>query len=416
MYKYWKDLMTNAKVCVFITLLFLNACDNGIIGTGLNSGPTKQGFAQKGPFEIGSNINIVIRPGPDYIETRTVQVQTLDGIGRFDFTFEPDTLYDITVTGRHFNEITGQLTELPNSLKSTYYHNQNSQAFVSVNILTHLIHSRINYLIKNGVAPQDANTQASEELIRELSGVLFAEHLRNPSFSSMAVYNLENSDYTANAVLLFISAAFYQQSIMYPNSATLMEIIDFIAADLEIDGRIDTDKTTVDSGLISSLDYAAHSLNPDTIATNLIEYSIEVTGSALPVPDISFLLDNDGDGISNNIDNDDDGDGFLDSVDATPYTFEIIASQQAFTTNLYTSVDIDLQFSQPQAHFLNSIWVGYDTQPSNGKLSGAYPNIVYTPNQNTVATKDSFKYVVYCPTYASLYTSDVITVNIIIEQ
>ncbi|MFV2058822.1 MAG: hypothetical protein ACC707_20355, partial [Thiohalomonadales bacterium] len=79
----------------FSLLLLLSACENGIVGTGETPDPVKGGYAQKGPFAIGSNVVIVSRPGPDYVANNTIQVQTRDGIGSFEYDFVVGTLYDV---------------------------------------------------------------------------------------------------------------------------------------------------------------------------------------------------------------------------------------------------------------------------------------------------------------------------------
>jgi len=419
-----------AAICFVACLIIVTSCDNGIVGTGAmpDPVPTSEGIAQKGPFEIGSNVTIITRPAPDYVATDTAQVQTLDDIGNFEFTFEPDTLYEITVTGRHFNEITGAISQTPMTLKSTYYRGADSKSFVSINILTHLIHSRINYLISHdGLHPRDATAQASQELIEELKDVIFADHLSNYSFSNMTVYNNHaDSDPEANAVLLFISAAFYQQSELYNNSRPLAEMLTAIADDLEQDGKIDGDNTpdtTTPPGdpssngpiYVSSLDFAARLLNPQAITNNLTTYSIEKTGAAIPVPDISFLLDNDADGITNDIDDDDDGDGITDANDQNPYQFEIIASPQTFTTTQDVAVNLNLQFNQPENPDTNTVYLGIANAPSHGVLSGIYPDLVYTPNAGFTGV-DSFSYTVNCITcsaiYSGVYTSDTINVTL----
>ena len=390
-------------VCLVALLLVLSACENGIIGSGDQPDPnpkpepTKQGIAQKGPFEIGSNITIVTRPAPDFLPTATDQVQTLDDIGSFEFEFKPDTLYDISVTGRHFSEITGELSADPITLQSTYYHDADSAPFVSVNILTHIIHSRINYLIANqGLHPRDATAQASQELLNDLTSVIFADHLSDYSFSNMSVYNLTDSDPNANAILLFISAAFYQQSIMFDNSRTLAEMLTTLAADLEKDGKINGINDP-DSALppgkppqngqvyLSSLDAAARRLNPESISDNLSRHSLEKTGVALPVPDINFLLDNDADGVRNDVDSDDDGDGIADSDDANPYQFDIITAPQSFTTEQDTGVSISLEFNVPEDP-ASTLFPGYDNHPAHGVLSGEFPHFTYTPMRDSAAS------------------------------
>jgi hypothetical protein len=420
-----QPLSTFSAIMGMCLLMFmLAACENGIEGTG--HAPTNKGVAQKGPFEIGSNVVITTRPGPDYVQTRVDQLQTLDDLGSFEFSFEPDTVYEIAVTGKHFNEITGVVSQDPMTLKSTYFHDENSKSFVSVNILTHLIHSRINHLIASGqLRPRDAVTQASRELIDEIKTVIFADHLDNYNFSNMTVYNnFADSDTSANAILLFISAAFYQQSVMYDNSRTIVEMLTTIAEDLEIDGKIDGDdihdsepNNTTPNGpaFISSLDFAARLLNPDIITDNLIRYSIEKTGAAIAVPEIDFLLDNDADGIANNIDSDDDGDGIPDVSDTQPYQFQIIPLDQTFSTSPGAGIDLDLQFNESEDPIANPIFLGLVGQPQNGTLSGVYPNVHYTPDQGFTGA-DNFTYQVNCvpctAVVTGVYTSPLATVTI----
>ena len=425
-------VILSKAMCFAVSLSMVASCENGIFGTGAKPKPappkTKLGIAQKGPFEIGSNIKITSRPGPDYLETGVTQVQTLDDIGSFEFEFKPDTVYEITVTGRHFNEITGELSQQPITLKSTYFHDENSKSFVSINILTHLIHSRITYLISNDrLHPRDATAQASQELVNELQSVIFAEHLNSFNFSNMTVYNNQaDSDPDANALLLFISAAFYQQSELYANSRSLTEMLTTIADDLEEDGRIDGDNAPDTPSIpgdssnngpvyVSSLDFAARLLNPEAIINNLIAHSIEKTGEAIPVPDISFLLDTDADGATNDRDADDDGDGLADIIDAKPYHFEINADPQVFTTSQDVSISLDLQFNQPEHPDTNPLYLGIENAPGNGVLSGVYPGLVYTPDPGFIGV-DSFTYTVNCITcaaiYTGVYTSEIFTVTI----
>jgi len=404
---------TKRIVSLFFIGCLLSACENGIVGTGDKPTAIKGGYAQKGPFEKGSIVTIVARSGPEFVATDTYNVATLDGIGSFEFTFKTNTLYDISISGRNFNEVSGAMSAAPITLLSTYYHSENSAGFIGVNILTHQIHKRINYLIANGIHPVTASTQASQELKRELGTTIFAEHLDDFNFNRTTVYNLQESDTTANAVLLFISAAFYQQSLMYTNSKPLIEVINFIANDLETDGIIETADAPITGGdLISSFDYAARLLNPEQLIENLTQHGIDTMGQVLSVPNINFLLDNDGDGISNDIDTDDDGDGFADIDDANPYLFDIYLTPQTVTTSKDTAIKLDLQFSKPEESYKNIIFIEIDVAPTNGSMTNNYPNVVYTPNPGFVGT-DSFVYhVVYTTSSAKIISSDSATVTI----
>lgn len=405
----------------------LTACENGIVGTG--DKPTQIGIAQKGPFKAGSVITIVSHPGPDYAAGDTQQVVTLDDIGTFEYKFEKDSVYDISISGLHFNEVSGELSATALTLNNTYYHESDGKPFVGVNILTHLIHLRIKYLLAEELkkAPLDRRgpaaitTQARSELLTELRQDIFATHLRNISFSNMSVYDLENTDTTANAVLLFMSAAFYQLSSSTMGGATMDETLTAIALDLELDGKIEgvTDQGIASAGttFVSSLDAAARQLNPDRIRNNLTELSITATGKAIPVPDISFLLDNDGDGITNDFDQDDDGDGIPDSQDPKPYEFEIVVLTQTLTIPQGTSTPIPAWYQYLEHPDSNPTFSTL-SEPQHGRLDR--DNLTYTPNSGFTG-EDSISVSVTCAicqaTGFNPYTSQegTITFNVVAE-
>ena len=132
------------------------------------------------------------------------------------------------------------------------------------------------------------------------------------------------------------------------------------------------------------------------------------------MPDINFLLDNDADGVRNDVDSDDDGDGIADSDDANPYQFDIITAPQSFTTEQDTGVSISLEFNVPEDP-ASTLFPGYDNHPAHGVLSGEFPHFTYTPNAGFSGV-DSFQYKVTClpcsAVYTGVYTSDTATVTI----
>ena len=238
----------------------------------------------------------------------------------------------------------------------------------------------------------------------------------------MSVYDIEDTDSTANAILLFISAAFYQLPNAIPGGATMEEMLNAIADDLEIDGKIDgisdlNISTPADgTAIVSSLDDAARLLNPDVIKENLALYSLEKTGAVIPVPDISFLVDNDGDGIRNNLDSDDDGDGIADTVDESPYQFEINLQGQTLSIVRNTSVQLSLQYNTPENPIANQVFPSIVLGPSFGSLDD---NLIYTPNPGFTGT-DEIVLSVFCTTCPAtgfkLYESNEATITIHVQE
>lgn len=331
----------NTGVWMFTILLLVSACSGGdeIIGTGgkPNDSQEVQGVAQKGPFIIGSNVTVNLLTDTGQASTDTIITSTSDDLGNFNFKLDAPGLVHIKVDGYHFNEITGAVSSSQITLNATF--DTRNTSFVIVNVLTHLINNRIQYLVKHGSVPADAIVQAQTELRIALSSVLLVNSL--PDFTQLSVYNLDGTNPVANAYLLALSATVYNYAQIQAGgdssliSAKLSETLNTLAADLESDGIINN------TSLISGLASATTSLNPDVIESNLINRSVAVLGTALEVPDINLFIDTDQDGIVNDQDDDDDGDGIPDVSDAEPYTYNNIPATETFTIAIDTNLAVE---------------------------------------------------------------------------
>ena len=363
-----------------ITILacLLCACDNGIVGTGLD---VTKGIAQKGPFIKGASVTIHVRPAPEFVETETIHKTIDNELGLFDFQFQANIYYEIEVSGSFYDEVNGANASEPVSLVSNFFYNEGANQPVSINVLTHIIHKRIDFLIANGMAPNEALQTANDELMTQLKNSLLPSHLEKISLNQLSLYNFgDQINSEGNAVLLFVSASFMQASQMYNAAISLQEILDGLANEMETSGAVNNND-------ISLLDIAAKHLNADKIEANLLDYSKQAGVFDVSVPDIRWLLDNDGDGLHNDIDPDDDGDTINDDVDPAPYDFQLIASEQTISVPNDSSTELSLDY--PQTDFICSPEI---TQaPANGSLI----NMSYQPNSGLVG-QDQFQYVVNC--------------------
>lgn len=364
------------RVLIGVTAVVLTACDNGIVGTGEDAG-----IAQKGPFVIGTEVIIHERPAPDYSESGVYVEKITNPLGLFNFHFQPDTFYDIEVSGEFFDEVNGGISPEPLTLISRYYHKAGTNQPVSINVLTHIIHKRVDFFIANGDDPEQAIQKANNELKLQLETALLPEHLDTLDLNHVSLYNINsNYDEKGNAVLLFTSASFMKASKLYPASPSLQVLVNQLADEMEASGIIDNSN-------LSILDIAAKSLNADKIEENLLGYSSQFKQYDVSVPDIRWLLDNDGDGIHNDVDIDDDGDTINDDIDPHPYDFEIIPQSQTITVVNTTATTINLNFP---TFPLVCNWE-LSSNPQHGSLTA----LDYLPNSDYVG-QDQFQFTISC--------------------
>ena len=125
-----------------------------------------EGVSQKGPFVTGSTVNVMELDGESMLQTGRIFKSTIKS-DKGDFALEGNALISqytmIEVNGYYRNEITGQKSSAPLTLKAItdISHREN----VNVNLLTHLEFDRIMKLVSNGKSVMDAKTQAEKEIL-----------------------------------------------------------------------------------------------------------------------------------------------------------------------------------------------------------------------------------------------------------
>jgi len=313
--------MRNQASIVFLFLLLLAGCGGG--GGGSDTGSTLpppsgtarlvSATAEKGPFVIGSTVSVNRLDSQAQPTASTLTTETDDNLGNFSFSIEPGPV-SISVDGFHFNEITGSLANARLTLRAIYEVQDTESQRAHVNLLTHLIHLRVETLVQAGSSILAAVQTAQTELTAQLSPIFGPFSPDN--FANYSVYASDSTSNDGAAYILAVSAAIYQFAINRGGTggfdAELALIVNNLSDDFA-DGVIDL------QWILDGIDAGSVQVDPAQLSANLLSYATSVGFTAEPA-DAGFFIDTDRDGIMNAIDDDDDNDGILDVDDVAPLT------------------------------------------------------------------------------------------------
>jgi len=230
------------------------------------------GSIQKGPFISGSSINYFTLDSEFNQTGSAFNTQTINDIGTFEIKsgLSSETSNFLFVSqGFYFNEITGEISEVPLTLYLVS--NILDRSSVKINLLTSLEKNRILYLIKNGSTYTEAVTKAHDDVLK----VFY--------LSKSDIKEAQDLDITEsgddNAILLAISL------ILQGNSSTaeLSDLVSDIALDIEKDGVLNN------SNLGSQLKVNGLSLDFSEVKKNLDTFYNE-NGIQINVPDFSKYI------------------------------------------------------------------------------------------------------------------------------
>jgi hypothetical protein len=281
------DVRPAAAMVMWVTVL---GCSSGP-GTG---NVELAGAFEKGPFVLGSSVQISaldtdLNPTGELFST-----QTVDDAGRFTLAFEVDDGLPLSIQGSgfYYNEVTGALSQAPIILQALDETTEGSHdAFV--NVVTHLAYLRARQLVFDGMAIVDAEAAAESELRAQL-------HVGPADFDpGTAGLNLTmlGGDTDANAYLFAVSSVLAQAAADAggPIDAALQELLSKLALDLADDGSLDAAR-------IDTLVAAQRALDSKRIKEQFAMRLASI-GSPAVVPDLDRMIDSDGDGVVNSADN-----------------------------------------------------------------------------------------------------------------
>lgn len=229
------------------------------------------GVAQKGPFNNGTQV-VISSLDENFSRTSLAhEVQVYDNMGSFEMNnISFTTQYvELAANGYYFNEVTGQNSTAPITLRAISDIADTDQ--ININVLTHLEIDRIKYLIANGFKYSEAKRKASKEIL-EIFGI--NEDIGN---AERLDQSKEGKD---NAILLAISIILQSGRPV----ADLSELLANLRSDLREDGVIDH------TGLVADLQAAASHLNlPAT--RKIIENRFNALDVNAKIPDFETYID-----------------------------------------------------------------------------------------------------------------------------
>ncbi len=379
----------NQATLLLVALLGLTACGGGSSNETQNDVKQEQnnkqpqkkeitivGSVEKGPFVIGSavTINILNKNGEN--TDSTIVTKTTDDLGNFEFKVPAGSIIEISASGYYRNEITGGLSEGELTLRSIYKASETERQNANVNLLTHLTSNRVLELIKAGESSfEQAIQKAEQEFTTNFKNVINSSN--NANFASLSIYKDENAE--ASAYLLALSSMFYQHAINTAKNNQTSPDAELSAALNELESDFGTDGKVDNQEVLTAIQETQKLIDPSQVQQNLFDW---VTGKdQYAVPDINEFLDTDLDGITNNKDNDDDNDGIADEDDSSPHLADFIVEDKNISVLEDESITLDLTTNAPLGDEVKIIATQVK-EPTNGELSGYFPEITYTPFNN----------------------------------
>ena len=251
-----------------------------VVGCNASSDYTIEGAIEKGPFVEGTEVT-VRELDQDLIATgQTYSAVVEDDAGSFSVDATLSSPYvELSADGFYFNEVEGDLSAAPITLRAFADIDENET--VNVNVLTHLEHPRVATLVDAGESFSDAKAQARGEL---LSAFNIEEDVAAPETLTISEAGVNN------AILLAVAVTVQGEQ----TEAELTELLAQLSSDLEQNGTIS--------------ETARNALRDDVTGLDLREIREQVEGRYaqlghdLEAPPFEAFLDSTGDGTLNHED------------------------------------------------------------------------------------------------------------------
>ncbi|MBK6917018.1 MAG: hypothetical protein IPH07_06430 [Deltaproteobacteria bacterium] len=256
------------------------------------------GGVHKGPFVIGSSIELAALDDDGNPTGLVFHSQTASDRGEFELTVELGVPGVVALVGEgfHFDEVAGALSGAPMTLRALAELTTGGTQEVYLNLVTHLAHLRVGTLVQGGAPLATATAQAEAEL-RAALGI--GPTGFDPGVTGTAM-NLLGGDDDANAYAFAVGAVLLQAARDEvgpdgPVDAAVQELANAIAAELAVDGTLSIARQT-------ALAQAEAHLDADA-AIAALQSRFDAIGATATAPDLHRVLDPDGDDLADRDDN-----------------------------------------------------------------------------------------------------------------
>ena len=193
------------------------------------------GFTQKGPFLMGSEVNVIeLRDGRTLDQTGDnfeAKIQSDDGLFKLNARMMMSQYLELHAKGYYRNEVSGKNSNAQLTLYALTDVMMRSGGVVNINLLTHLEYHRVVYLVKEKKMKVAAAKDTAE---REIFSLL---HIDSKDFFSSEDLNIVGSSEGDAALLAF--------SVMFQGDrdvSQLSELLTNVSTDMEKDGKWDNAK------------------------------------------------------------------------------------------------------------------------------------------------------------------------------
>jgi len=254
-----KNFLVVAVVAVLFTACNKESIKKDVFG----------GYAQKGPFVLGSSVTISELDANLNQTGKTYHTTISNNSGSFELTdIELVSNYvQLKVDGYYFNEVAGEIFETTTLYAVVDIKDVNS---ANVNVLTHLEKSRVEYLVKQ---EKKSFSQAKKQAQREVLAIFGL----TPSNTLSEALNLTN-----NGMLLAISSIL----AAIPYNSERVELMANISEDIKTDGKLDN--MALGTKLINSAYAVLYS--SDKIRENM-ETKYAELGINVSIPDFESYIE-----------------------------------------------------------------------------------------------------------------------------
>jgi formylglycine-generating enzyme required for sulfatase activity len=249
----------------------------------------QEGSVQKGPFVIGSSVDVSVLDGDLFPTGFVYSTETINNRGEFEVRFTTRHPVALEGDGYYYNEVTGELSDSPLTLRALYGPPGGGVRSANINIVTHLTTRRIRALVSDGWPFGGAVVRAERELVSALN-ITPLSFVPDAAGVEMSLLGGDTDD---NAFLLAVGSVLIQVALERGGGsldATLQELLNTTALELE-DGSLGAEA-------VEEVGVALSLLRTGEIEERLAERMAAI-GSAATVPDLDRILDQDRDGVAN---------------------------------------------------------------------------------------------------------------------